>query len=191
MKIWEQIGVVDTISLAVLTLFLIRGIWKGFVWQIAGLATVIGGLYAAQAFAPHIAPTLRGWFPVLERQANADLITSYFAIFVGVMIVVLILAKLFKGLLDRLQLSGYDRLFGGMFGVLKAAVLIVVCVSVLSMFDWPAVNERIAQAETGRIARQAIEKAGPLFPEEVQERVRETMDSLERFSESEEERTPR
>lgn len=174
----KYVEVVDLISLALLVIFLIRGVWKGFVWQMAGLVSLIGGMVAANKLSPKVAPKLHENFAIFREHDNADVITSYFLIFVAVMLVVLVLARALKGLIDRLRLNSYDRLLGGLFGGLKAVAVIVLVISVLTMFESTLVNDHIAKAYTGKVADFAVKKSGPLFPEEIKQRVRSTMEVI-------------
>ncbi len=173
---FTNLGVVDGIALLLCLWFMVRGIFKGFVWQAAGLGALIGGLFAARTLSPKLAPSLRSTFPALSEESNLDIIASYFLIFVAVLLVVMLLARLLKGLIDGLHLASFDRVLGGLFGLLKAGALVVIAVSFFSLFD--PFQERIANAYTGRFADEAIQRGGPLFPEEVKQRVSDMMSKL-------------
>ena len=173
------IGVVDLVAIAVLLVFFIRGLVKGFVWQVAGIVAIVGGLIAARSLSDALAPKLRSVFPGLTEESGLDLITSYFVIFVAVALAVTLIARLLKGLIDELKLSSFDRLLGGVFGVAKAGALIVVAVSFLTLVTPESWQERIASARTGQWSDLAIQKSGPFFPDEVKAKVRYTMDQIE------------
>lgn len=104
-----ELGAVDTIALALLLLFLIRGAVKGLVWQVAGLAGVVGGLVVARTFALDVAPKITKVIPRLSEEQGLDIYTAYFLLFVGTLVVAAVLGRLLKNLIDRLRLQKIGR----------------------------------------------------------------------------------
>lgn len=170
------LGWVDTVSLSVLLVFLIRGLLHGFVWQVAALLGVVGGLLAARNLAPELAPLIRDWFPSLAEDGSLDMVAAYFSVFALVVVAAALVGKLLRGLIDQLKLGSFDRLLGGVFGVLKASALLVIGVSFLSLFE--PVGDVLAQSKTARYSGKAIERSGPFFPAEVKVHLGEAFASL-------------
>ena len=177
MDFLRELGVIDVASVALLAVFLVRGLMQGFVWQAITLVGVIAGLLVSRSLAPVVAPAVRKVVPSLDEQSGLDMMAAYFVVFLGVLVAAALLAKLARKLTSSLSLGSHDRLLGGLFGVVKAGAIIVIAVTFLSMFD-PA-KQAIASSRTGPLANEAVKRAGPLFPEEVKEHVRETVERLE------------
>lgn len=180
-----ELGAVDTIALALLLLFLIRGAVKGLVWQVAGLAGVVGGLVVARTFALDVAPKITKVIPRLSEEQGLDIYTAYFLLFVGTLVVAAVLGRLLKNLIDRLRLQSFDRVLGGVFGMVKAAALIVMAVYILAVVPSPMVRTRIAEARTGKFALEAMDKGQALFPESVRQYLSDTMEKVRGHLESE------
>ena len=174
-EFFTELGAVDTIALALLLFFLVRGAMKGFVWQVAGLVAVAGGLILARSFAPELAPKLASTFPGLSDEQGLDIVTAYFLIFVAVLGVVALMARLLKNLIDKLRLQSFDRVLGAVFGVVKAAALIVMTVSLLSVLPSELIREQLTKAKTGEYSKQVIERGEALFPDEVGEYLGDTL----------------
>lgn len=182
MSTWSDrllaLGPVDLTALAILAVAWIRGLMIGFVWQFAGLVALVVGLSAASALAAPAAPLVRQVFPSLSEETNLDLISAYFLVFTVVALLVVLIGRLLQNLIDELRLSSFDRLLGGVFGVVKTAAFLIVLVSFLTLVLPQPWRSRVAGARTGQWSDWAIQKSGPLFPEPVKARVREMIHTL-------------
>jgi len=169
----RHIELLDAFAVVLALWFLIRGIWKGFVWQVAGLAIVIGGLLAARRLSDDVAAVLQRWFPEWLKDTNFAIVVAWVSVFVGVTLLVWAVARLLQKLIDGLRLQSFDRTLGGVFGLLKALAVLVALVSLLSLIHSAPIQQQIAKAYSGRVADFALEKGAPLFPEEVRSRIRD------------------
>jgi membrane protein required for colicin V production len=124
-----RLGLVDTVMLGVLLLSLIVGVWRGLVFEMLSLAGWVVAWIAAQWFAPSVAPHI----PVGEPASSLNLGASYAILFVAVLIVWAILARLVRMLIRATPLSGIDRLLGAGFGLLRGLVLLVAIATVVSL----------------------------------------------------------
>lgn len=124
-----RLGVVDAAMLGILVVSMIVGIWRGLVFEMLSLAGWVVAWIAAQWFAPVAAPHI----PVGEAGSSMNLGASYAILFVAVLIVWAILARLIRMLIRATPLSGIDRLLGAGFGVLRGLVLLVALATVVSL----------------------------------------------------------
>lgn len=115
--------------IAVLAISLIVGLWRGLVFETLSLAGWVAAWFAAQWFAPAVAPHL----PVGERGSPVNMGASYVAVFLGVLIVWAIAARLIRMAIRATPLSGIDRLLGAGFGLVRGLVLLIALATVVAL----------------------------------------------------------
>ncbi|MDO5483935.1 MAG: CvpA family protein [Desulfovibrionaceae bacterium] len=108
----------DLILVLVLVYFTMRGFWHGFVGEVAGLVSLIGGFWAANSFHAALSPYLTfivdpGW----------RTIAAYVLIFLAVILAVAIVARILQKILSLAFVSWADRLAGGVLGLAKGILL--------------------------------------------------------------------
>lgn len=92
-----------------------KGIWKGFVKEIAGIVAVIGGVAVSFLFHAQVQPHMAAF--VGERYVQ---LVSYVIVFLGFYLVVMLLGKLLDKILRSIMLGGVNRVLGALFGLIKA-----------------------------------------------------------------------
>ena len=125
-------NVLDYIVLALLLLFVIQGIRKGFIISLATLAALILGIWAAVHFSNFMDKILTDkfhpsgtWLPVL----------SFTIIFLCVVILVLLIAKGVEKLVSLVGMGILNRIAGGAFGLLKGIIFLSVLIFIVCSFD--------------------------------------------------------
>ena len=123
----------DLIIVLALVYFTLRGFWHGFVGEVAGLVSLVGGFWAANAFHPLLTPHLAfiadpGW----------RAIAAYVLIFFGVIICVAIVARILQRILSFAFVSWADKLAGGLLGLTKGVLLCSLLLIVLQKFFYNA-----------------------------------------------------
>ena len=101
------------------------GFRKGLVIEIASIVALIAGLYGALEFSVYVALYLNEH---LQWSARAVQMTSFFLTFIGIVLLVHLIARGIQKLVKLAALGLVNRLMGMVFGVLKYAVLISVLV---------------------------------------------------------------
>jgi membrane protein required for colicin V production len=112
---------VDWIVLLALVLNLILGAIRGFFWQVLRIATLILGIILAGRFAEPVGNLLQKVFTGLTTPYHRY--SAYALIFFTVYLVLLLITHLMRKVIKKLQLGGYDRFLGALFGVLKGVIL--------------------------------------------------------------------
>ncbi len=113
-----QLGWVDLILLAVFVLSALVGLWRGFVFEIVSLL----GWLVAFVLANTLGPPLSDFIPL---DGGLRLWVAYVAIFVLVLLTCTLLARMLRALISATPLSFVDHLLGGIFGVVRGAVILV------------------------------------------------------------------
>ena len=106
----------DIILICIVALFLLRGFFRGLVQEILSLIAVVLAVVMASNF-DHLLQ------PHLELYIDSEMtvgVLSYTLIFVGTLVLVWILARLIRTMLEITLLGWVDRTAGGVFGLLEA-----------------------------------------------------------------------
>jgi len=122
----------DFIILAIVALLVINGVRKGFIISLASLIALALGIYLAVNFSNYLDGILienlnpsRKWLPIL----------SFTITFLAVVIVVMIIAKALEKVVDLVGMGILNHIAGGIFGLLKAILLISVLAFIISSYD--------------------------------------------------------
>jgi membrane protein required for colicin V production len=107
----------DLVILILSAFLLIKGIWKGFVKEIAGIAAVLIGVVLSFLFHDRIEPTV-GQYIGEEYLSFA----SYALIFIATYLAIMLVGNLLDRLLKSVFLGGINRVLGGAFGLIKAVL---------------------------------------------------------------------
>ncbi|MDY0042052.1 MAG: CvpA family protein [Desulforhabdus sp.] len=110
-----------------------RGLWRGAVSQVFGIAGVLGGFLLAAHFYEGLALRLSQAFPKLAAIGAI----SFGILFLLTWFCIGVIGFWLAQFLHRSGMGFLDRLFGGVVGFGKAVVLGVVIISVLTFFLSP------------------------------------------------------
>ncbi|MHB1015579.1 MAG: CvpA family protein [Desulfurivibrionaceae bacterium] len=119
---------IDFGVLAIILIFLVRGVWIGFVRQLASLAALILGYLFAGRYYQQLSPRLSS---VIHSPQLCFLVT-YGLLFLAVFFGVIALGFVLKKVMSISLLGWFDRVMGGIFGLVKAGVIIPVLFMVMS-----------------------------------------------------------
>lgn len=112
---------------------LVRGMLRGAVSQIFGIAGIIGGFLVAAHFHEAVAAELGRSFPKFAGMQAVSFILLFFLTWFCVSIAGGWMARLFQ----RTGLGFLDRLWGGIIGAWKAVILAICIISILTFFLSP------------------------------------------------------
>ena len=100
---------------------IVRGLMSGFVRSLSIFIGLILGVYLAQIYAPELSPTISEWFTLSARQC---LSLAYVVIFIAVMLLVAIVARILDKFLHLILLGWLNKLLGALFGFFKWAIIL-------------------------------------------------------------------
>ncbi len=118
----------DFVIIALLLFFTLRGLWVGFLRQITTLVALLVGYVIAGQYHAKFFPFLR---EVIENP-TAVFWSSYFLLFVITYVVTMLLGKVLARVIELTVAGWFDKLLGGVLGIVKAGVLIVLLSMILS-----------------------------------------------------------
>ena len=115
----------DVLLLLPLLFGLVRGMMRGLVTEVIAILVVILGVLGARLFAPPFSTWMHKQF---AWQGEVCDVVAYVLIFLSIAIVLAILARLLSKFLKAIHLGWANRLFGGVFGICKYAILVLIVV---------------------------------------------------------------
>ena len=115
----------DVLLLIPLLIGLVRGLMRGLVTEVIAILVVIIGVLGARSFAPPFSTWMHKQF---AWQGEVCDVVAYVLIFLSIAIVLAILARLLSKFLKAIHLGWANRLFGGIFGICKYAILVLIVV---------------------------------------------------------------
>ena len=142
------------------------GLFKGLIKEITSLAAIVLGIYGAKLLAPMVSGLLVSIFHFSEKTA---LPMSYLVLFVGIAIALLMLARSLEKIFDSMSLGGLNKLFGGMFGALKYALIVSVLLIVFNAID-SKFSIISAETKNNSIAYKPLLKMAPALWDEAKKK---------------------
>ena len=118
----------DVILLLPLLVGLVRGLMRGLISEVIAIAVVILGVVGARFAAPPFSEWLLQQFA--WPQGVCDVV-AYTLIFLAIAILLSILAKGLTRFMRAIHLGWANRLAGGLFGICKYGVLVLIVVFIM------------------------------------------------------------
>ena len=164
----------DILIIVVLGYCMIRGIFRGLIKEVASIAGVLAGFYAAYAYHGAVSPFLSQWITDPAYRS----IAAFVIVFCGVFFTITLMGVLIRMMAKAALLGVVDRILGAIFGGVKA-VLVITLVYILLVTFSPAGG--MAFIRDSKLA-QPVVSTGQVMVELLPEKVKKTYDrKLEEF----------
>jgi membrane protein required for colicin V production len=124
---------VDAVILVIIGLSCLFGLWRGFIKEVLSLVTWVAALAVSRLYSDNLAQYMVN---LIENEA-ARLVTAFALLFIAVMMLGTFINHMLSKLLAITGLKLADRIFGGLFGIARGAVITVVILFIVG----PFVNE--------------------------------------------------
>ena len=153
----------DLFIIIPISLGFIFGLFKGLIRELTSLLAIVLGIFGAKLFAPVVSHFLIKSFDFSPKTAHP---LSYLLIFIAIAISMLMLAKMLDKMFESMSLGGVNKLFGGVFGALKYALIISVLLNIINAVDnkFPILKKETKEKS---IAYKPLLKFGPALWEET------------------------
>ena len=156
-----QLGWVDIALLAVFGLSVLIGLWRGFVFEIVSLLGWLVAFVIANSAGPFLAE-----FVPFGSDPQVRLWTAYIVVFLAILLTCTLLARMLRALISATPLSFVDHLLGGVFGVMRGALICVV-IGTLVMLS-PFASSTTWKASHGSLwLGMALEGLKPVLPQSL------------------------
>ena len=127
----------DVILVLPLVVGLVRGLMRGLISEIIAIVVVILGVLGARFGAPPFSAWLLTQFA--WPQGVCDVV-AYTMLFLGIAILLSVLARLLTKFMRKIHLGWANRLAGGLFGIAKYGLIVLIVVFVMDRtndaFHW-------------------------------------------------------
>ena len=133
MEIGANFTTYDFMVLGALLLLVSRGLWLGFLRQIIGLVALYFGYIFASQYHDKLFPFLRDF----SSNPKVIFLCSYALLFIGTYILAMLLGKGLGYVIQITMAGWFDRLLGGVLGLAKGLLLVVLVHMLLGAFLAP------------------------------------------------------
>jgi membrane protein required for colicin V production len=121
------------ISIGVLLVIgLVRGLQKGFILELTALLAIVLGIIGAFLFADDVQVYVDQY---LDWESKYIQLTSFILTFLCIVILISLIGNALTKLINLIALGMLNRLLGGLFGVLKMSLIVLVLVLIVSSLD--------------------------------------------------------
>lgn len=151
----------DWILLGVLGLSLLLGLWRGLVYEVLSLINWLVAFVLAQWVAADLAQRL----PMGNASEPVRYAAGFVLVFVASLFVLGLVATLLSKLIAAVGLRPVDRILGGLFGVLRGLVLLLVVAAVVGLLPFktfPAWRDSVG----AQWLSASLRTLKPLLPDE-------------------------
>ena len=121
---------VDTAILVVIVLSCVFGLWTGLIKEVLSLLTWIAALLVARVYSEG----LSGLFVNVIDNSAVRYATAFVIIFIAIMVLGRLLNHQLSKLLISTRLKLTDRVLGGMFGIARGALIVMLILIISNLF---------------------------------------------------------
>ena len=121
---------VDTAILVVIVLSCVFGLWTGLIKEVLSLLTWIAALLVARVYSEG----LSGLFVNVIDNSAVRYATAFVIIFIAIMVLGRLLNHQLSKLLISTTLKLADRVLGGMFGIARGALIVMLILFISNLF---------------------------------------------------------
>lgn len=122
--------------------FMYKGFRNGLIIELASLAALILGIFIALHFSFYAKDFLIDNFDIADNYLN---IIAFAITFIIVAVLVYLVGKIIHKLINIVALGFLNRLAGGIFGLLKAALVLSVILYFLNGFDSSLIKSEVKE----------------------------------------------
>ncbi len=151
----------DSVSILICLAFLGLGVAHGLIKSVSSLVAIIVGLYSAKKLEPFIS-TILSFVHIHNPKGLLGYLFVFFCIYIAVKIALLLLRKVTRAS----GLSPIDRAFGGLLGLAKGIIAVVIICTVMQVF-LPKDSAILKNSRFLPYTRKMVSSARVLIPTEV------------------------
>jgi membrane protein required for colicin V production len=135
---------VDIIAVALALLFIILGIYRGFVEEAVRLIGIVAAFFAGLALYRPLAVRLT----FLKLSGAVLSVVSFLLIFLVALLVIILLGMLVRKIIHLTVLGSVDRICGGLLGFLKVFFLVWIVVMTVASLPFVTIKHWFGQSKT-------------------------------------------
>ena len=124
---------VDIFILAVLGVLLLKGLWLGLIQELCGLAGLALGMVLGARYQAPLAAALPEWVSLPPWLSG---VLCFVLLFLATLLFFGLLGLILSRFIKLLFLGGFNRVLGGVFGLVQGVLLLCLVLYGLSLTDW-------------------------------------------------------
>ncbi len=109
----------DYAVIGIVSVSMLMGLWRGLTYELLSLAGWLVAFMMSKFVAPYLAQYLPG-------EATTQMVEAYIVVFVMTLILWALLVRLASKLIKAVGLGAMDIVLGGMFGILRGVLIVLV-----------------------------------------------------------------
>ncbi|MDA7980889.1 MAG: CvpA family protein [Pirellulales bacterium] len=153
----------DLFMIVILACCVILGAVKGMAWQLASLSSLVVSYLVAQRFSGTVAPMIS-----TEEPWNTAI--AMLILFAATSLVIWILFRGVRGMIERFKLKEFDRQLGAVVGGVKgAAICIVITFFAVTLSE--TARSSVLESRSGYYISVLLEKGHDFLPERMHEQI--------------------
>lgn len=121
----------DGVLLGIVALSVVAAMWEGLIRELISLASLITGVVVAALEYPRAA----GWFRGYTDSPEVAKGLGFLALFLGILIAGALIAFLLRSIVQKAGLGWFDRLLGGLFGLVRGFAVCSVLLLAMVTFS--------------------------------------------------------
>lgn len=153
----------DYTLIAILVLSVLLGLWRGLVYESLSLAGWPIAFVLSKLFAPSLAPMMAG-------EATMRMVLAYVVVFIAALLVWSALVWLVSRLIKAIGLGVLDRVLGGVFGLVRGVLVVLVLVWLAGLTRMPE-QSFWRNAQTSKAAEDVALWGKVWLPDNVAQRI--------------------
>jgi membrane protein required for colicin V production len=161
----------DIVMLVVLAGATAWGAWKGMIWQIAALASLL----VSAAVALHLSGPLATYFNATQPWHRFVIML---VLYVATSLAIWLVFRLVSGIVDRVKLREFDRQLGALFGLFKG-VLFCVVLTFFAVTLSESLRQSVLKSYSGYAIARLTRDANPILPADVRAVIGKYIDELD------------
>jgi membrane protein required for colicin V production len=156
----------DYALIAIITLSILIGVWRGFVKEAFSLAVWVAAFVIAFQFSGAVAGLMENSISL----PSARTALAFGGLFVVTLLVGGLLTFLVGKMVEKTGLSGTDRLLGGVFGIGRGLILVLMLIIVAGLTPIPR-DPWWQESETIQALVPLAEWMAELLPDSIREHI--------------------
>jgi membrane protein required for colicin V production len=125
---------VDIAIMVVLALFLVKGLVRGLLKELCSLLGLFGGVAVALRFHPYLAEGIINTFALPPQLC---VVIAFAALFLLTVLTFALIGFILSRFIKLLFLGGFNRVAGGLFGILQGGAVLILLLFCLSRSPLP------------------------------------------------------
>ncbi len=151
--------------LLIAAIFFIRGIFRGFVFELVSIVGLILGYIISITYLSLLAGYIFSFFPSFS-ESIVNLV-SFFILFVGTNLLLRLVANIITKTLKIAMLGWLNRLLGGLLGMLKSIIIMSILVFIIDLIPFSSSLLEQVEVQTSELY-PVLNTLGPRLYAEIQ-----------------------